>query len=265
MIYKVGAFLAYTIVTFFPAVSADLAITKTQTETTTVRICQGNIVICNKTTSKSIFELDDQDPDAQATLSSCKEYLVTQSSKKTAIYNVAKGGQCELILEPYRHDIFFCKDGDLLLTISLDNKVLLSDLSRKKSFGEIFDHQDKINSVCFNSDGDHIITTSDDKMIRLYNTKGCELLMDFNSNCSQPPFLASMSTDNEFILVSYRDHIALWIHKEMRAIAFKNEWLGWVKFACFEPNSSKIIRVDGENISGRFDVDTRRWKWTLNL
>ncbi|MBP5682190.1 MAG: WD40 repeat domain-containing protein [Bacteroidales bacterium] len=177
--------------------------------------------------------------------------ILSSSGDNTARLWSIDGKECKVLT--IREDADFSKSLVNQAVFSPDGKYILlaaNDYLNKNHRARLWDldgnelinfggHEDWINSVGFSSDGQHIITSSRDKIVRVFALSGAleKELKGHNSNV----WSASYKPDNQTIVTVSDDHtIRTWsIGKRFETYEKAKN----VSFAGFSPNGLNIIVV----------------------
>jgi len=177
--------------------------------------------------------------------------ILSSSGDNTARLWSIEGKECKVL--SIREDADFSKSLVNQAVFSPDGKYILlaaNDYLNKNHRARLWDldgnelitfngHEDWINSVGFSSDGEHVITSSRDKIVRVFALSGAleKELKGHNSNV----WSASYKPDNQTIVTVSDDHtIRTWsIGKRFETYEKAKN----VSFAGFSPNGLNIIVV----------------------
>lgn len=177
--------------------------------------------------------------------------ILSSSGDNTARLWSIDGKECKVL--SIREDADFSKSLVNQAVFSPDGKYILlaaNDYLNKNHRARLWDldgnelitfngHEDWINSVGFSSDGEHVITSSRDKIVRVFALSGAleKELKGHNSNV----WSASYKPDNQTIVTVSDDHtIRTWsIGKRFETYEKAKN----VSFAGFSPNGLNIIVV----------------------
>ncbi|XP_036362845.1 WD repeat-containing protein 38-like [Octopus sinensis] len=118
-----------------------------------------------------------------------------------------------------------------------------------------YGHTDEVNCVAFSPDFKLIVTGSDDKIVRIFNTTTCELLYEVEGHQGAIRCVA-VSPDNEFIASgSYDKAIQLWRISDAN---FYNKLLGHTKsveVVIFSPDSNLLCSGSWDRLAIVWNIE----------
>ncbi|HEX8607002.1 MAG TPA: caspase family protein, partial [Pedobacter sp.] len=167
---------------------------------------------------------------------------VPQVGDQTCLWNLIEGkikrcfrGHTTAAISP---------DGRQLVTAS-DNSATLYEIEtgQAKTF---FKHQDTITSVVFSKRGDRIITTSNDKTARIWDTKTGQEIARLRGH-DGPVISAAFSPTTDTIVTGGRDNtVVLWDVKTGKLIYRITKHSYGVKFVKFSADGQRIVTLGGD-------------------
>ena len=171
-------------------------------------------------------------------------------TKGVLFFNLEKTYKCsvgkvgEMALSP---------DGKLLASVDLlDKNIKLWDIQSGQQIYMLIGHKERIYSICFSTKGDHILSTSSDNTVKIWDTKTgeCFRTIDAEVNLSS----ACISPDGKYVFVESR-FSKLWdIYTGKCLRTYKSPILSPI---CFSPDGRSLLTKFGLE-----DVETGKRIWS---
>jgi WD40 repeat protein len=150
----------------------------------------------------------------------------------------------------------FNSEGNLVVSASADNSVLVWDFYSGKIILNWQAHLEIVNSAVFNSNSTQILTASSDGMVKLWSAKTGELFKSYNLHISGA-YSANFSPDEKTISVASYDGVVLLLNSESGEI--EKKLIGHsdrVYHAIFSKDGKQIISSSRDKTVKIWDVYT---------
>jgi WD40 repeat protein len=163
--------------------------------------------------------------------------------------------------------VSFSPDGSRLVAVTSEDKTNTArvwDVATHRPLAAPLVHPKQIASARFSSDGQHVVTASDDAMVRIWDAHSGELT---SSIFREPPvndhgqsgiFYAEFSPDGQYVLMASRDGRArLWQPSKRQIVAtFRHRH--WVVYSEFSPDGSRVVTASVDRSARIWDARTGR-------
>jgi WD40 repeat protein len=146
----------------------------------------------------------------------------------------------------------YSSDGKLLAIALVNGKVYLIDTQTNKTLSVFQAHKGTVSSLSFNSQGDRILTASDDNTAKLWDLSGQEISI-FKGH-QAVVVSAIFNPKGNKILTASDDHTArLWDLNGNELINF-NGHDGWVKSAVFNSKGDRVLTASSDSTAKLWDL-----------
>ena len=157
----------------------------------------------------------------------------------------------------------FSRDGRWLVTVGVDNKVIIWDFARRERYKTLTDHQDAVTTIAFSPDGKLFATGSDDQTVIVWDAKSFEKITTLREH--RGPVISVGFSPNGHLLAAASDggdkRTVLWETNHWTKVQELPEGTGGFGNLLFSPDSHKLSLPDGEwdLSSGQKIADGKIW------
>jgi WD40 repeat protein len=195
--------------------------------------------------------------------------IVTASGDRTARIWDAQTGAAIATLTGHENPVrtaAFSPDGKRVLTVpnvnpgdSLipgDTKVRLWEAATGRLLCELKGHDDYVNNASFSHDGGSILTVSEDKTARVWETMGCAQTSMFKHNGRV--LAGALSPDgSKAVTVSADETVArIWDTRTANELTSLSGHSNWVVDASFSPDGATVVTASSDKTARLWDART---------
>lgn len=152
--------------------------------------------------------------------------------------------------------IAFSPDCRTLVSGSLDDRILIWDLTTGEQLGTLTGHKNSINSLAFSPDGRTLISASDDDSIKLWRLPSGELVRSLNGHLRDVNSIAVSPDGNFFASGSEDRSICIWRLSTGEMIHSFTELSGMVKTVAISPNGQVLASGGLNNLINLWNLVT---------
>jgi len=156
----------------------------------------------------------------------------------------------------------FSPDGNKVVTSDLDDKTFIFDLKKVDAI-ELKGYPSSIISTCFSPNGENIVTSGFNPVVRVWNSTTGKLLSELIGH-SGPVTVVKYSQDGSKILTASDDKTArIWHTETAKQFAELKKHTAEVQVADFSPDGKKILTGSNDNTVKIWDAATGEILWDL--
>ncbi|XP_012523864.1 POC1 centriolar protein homolog A isoform X2 [Monomorium pharaonis] len=158
----------------------------------------------------------------------------------------------------------FHPNTDQLISSSHDKKIILWNLTKKKSAYKFMGHKESVLDVCYSSDGSSMASASRDRSVRIWTPKVKGSSSSFKAHNSDVTSLQFSPDDEKLATASNDKNIKLWYTQAQTFFKSFFEHTHWVRCIKFSPDGRLLVSCSDDKTIKVWDITSGLCVKTFN-
>lgn len=216
-----------------------------------------SICVYNISTKSLMYKLKDTTWVVNASFSPDDKLIASATLDKSVRIWSIKSQKCIRKLNGHTQSVFnvtFSPDGSQIASSSADSTIRIWNSKTGKLIKILKGINRKVYGAFYSPDGKHLYSMARDSLIKIWDVSDGKCIKTINLGYHYNQ--AKLSKDGKYLIITCKDHIALWdIKNEKNRLTYKAH-TGEVNDFTYYPNSNNIISVSSDGMVKTWDYES---------